>query len=98
MDDDARDDGLSFKEIMSGGGAGAAQVEEQWRAKRSDLIEALKADGHSLTFTNTWRRRDEYGPEWVTTMACEECDTRYRGSLARRWWGLSPKRPCAPHP
>ena len=64
---------------------GRKRSRERWKR----LIEEFTVGGHSPVYmTQTY----EHGSE--TTIACKNCELKYRGRLWSRWWGLSSRRPC----
>ena len=74
-------------------------AESRWIARHSDLIATLKGGRHSLRFETHGRSPFLTPPlmkrliprlGYVTTMRCNRCRAKYRGS----WGGLSPERPC----
>jgi len=68
-------------------------AEERWIGNHSDLIEALRDAGHVPHFRTNWHE-GEGGAAYGTTMTCDRCGSKYQGLPLRRWWGLSPRRPC----
>jgi hypothetical protein len=71
----------------------AGDAEARWVREQKSLIAALEEGGHHLSFATTWLK-SEGGGGWATNMYCVQCGAEYKGVLLKRWWGLSPRRPC----
>jgi hypothetical protein len=68
------------------------RVYEKQRHTHPDLIDALEAAGHSLTYTTEWSDRGTGG--WVNSMRCIRCGAVRTPRRSRRKQHLSPERPC----
>jgi len=69
--------------------------QNEWVHEHGDLIAALGAVGHSLTFTTELLSLGHGATKrWETAMRCQRCGERYRGPFVNPWRGLSSERPC----